>query len=102
MMEDKLKSFLYMAIGLASTSEKARNMLDKMSIEGKLSEEEGRRIIDEIFNTGKGAGNELKDELLAKFNDMLLELQIPSRKDIEDLKSRITQLEVQLNELKKL
>jgi polyhydroxyalkanoate synthesis regulator phasin len=95
-MDERVKSLLYMAVGLASASDKARRLLDKMNVEGRLSEEEGKRIVNELFHSGADAGNELKDELMAKLNDLLLELQIPSKKDYDALSERIKQLEEKL------
>ncbi|MFN5921447.1 MAG: phasin family protein [Bacteroidota bacterium] len=92
-MDERMKSLLYMAVGLASASDKARRLLDKMSIEGKMSEEEGKRIIHELFHSGAEAGTQMKDEMMAKFYDLLMELQIPSQKDFAELSNRVKQLE---------
>jgi polyhydroxyalkanoate synthesis regulator phasin len=46
-MDEQLKKLLFMGLGLASTSRRAKFLLDKIEIEGKLSEEEGRRITDD-------------------------------------------------------
>lgn len=92
-MDERMKSLLYMAVGLASASDKAKRLLDKMSIEGKMSEEEGKRIIHELFNSGAEAGSQMKDEMMAKFYDLLMELQIPSQKDFAELSNRVKQLE---------
>jgi polyhydroxyalkanoate synthesis regulator phasin len=47
-MDDRLKKLIYSGIGIASLSRRAKFLLDKLEIEGKLSEEEGKRIVDEI------------------------------------------------------
>jgi polyhydroxyalkanoate synthesis regulator phasin len=95
-MEERIKKLMYMAIGLASTSEKARKLLEKMDVEGKLTEEEGKRIIHELFDMGSQTTQNAKLELKNYFNDLLLELQLPSRKDFEDLKKRIELVEQKL------
>ncbi len=51
-MDQRITKLLYMAVGLASTSEKVRAMLRKMDVEGQLTEEEGKRIVDELLNSG--------------------------------------------------
>lgn len=86
-----------MAVGLASTSEKVRALLEKMEIEGKLTEEEGERIINELFNSGKGELEHLSDELKSSLNELMQEIQTPSMKEMNELKKRIAELEAKLN-----
>jgi polyhydroxyalkanoate synthesis regulator phasin len=97
-MDDKIKSLMYMAIGLASSSDKARRLLEKWNVDGQLSEEEGKRIINELFHSGADAGNELKQELKKQIDEILLELQLPSKREIADLHARMDALEKRLNE----
>lgn len=96
-MDERLKSMLYLAVGLASTSTKAKQLLEKMNVEGKLTEEEGRRIIDELFQSGKTSADELKERVKEYTTEMLNELKTPSQKAFDDLEKRVTQLEAQLN-----
>lgn len=96
-MDERLKKFLYMAVGLASTSEKVRTLLAKMEIEGRLTKEEGERIINELFNSGKGELAHLSDELKNSLNELMQEIQTPSIKEMNELKKRISELEAKLN-----
>jgi polyhydroxyalkanoate synthesis regulator phasin len=98
-MDEQLKRLLFMGLGLASTSRRAKFLLDKIEIEGKLSEEEGRRITDEILSALKSesgnVGNDIKDYL----NDALSELETPSRKEFKLLQDRVQKLEAILRNL---
>jgi polyhydroxyalkanoate synthesis regulator phasin len=92
-MDARLKQLLYLAVGLASTSSKAKILLDKMEIEGKLTEEQGKHIIDEVINSAKSAGSNVKDELSNFLNDLLSELQTPTKKEFVELQEKVAKLE---------
>lgn len=98
-MDEQLKRLLFMGLGLASTSRRAKFLLDKIEIEGKLGEEEGRRITDEILaalkSEGGNVGNDIKDYL----NDTLSEFETPSRKEFKQLQERVAKLEAILKQL---
>ncbi len=85
-----------MAVGLASTSQKAKQLLDKMNVEGRITEEEGKRIIDELFNSGKDSAAHIKEDIKLYITDILGELQTPTQKAFNELQERVAQLEAQL------
>lgn len=97
-MDQRITKFLYMAVGLASTSEKVRAMLRKMDVEGQLTEEEGKRIVDELLNSGKEQANELKNEVRDNLLSLMREMQTPTMNDVEKLNQRIAELEARLKE----
>ncbi len=97
-MDDRLKSLLFMGIGLASTSQKAKMLLDKMEIEGKLSEEEGKLIITEFIEGVKGEGAHLQDSAYRYLHEVLNELETPSKKEFYALQARVEKLEQLLKE----
>lgn len=99
-MDERIKSLIYTAVGLASTSEKARKLLESFHVEGQLSEEEGRRIINEIMANTTETGMKMKEQLKQKIQDILLELQMPSRKEWMAMQERIAKLEQELDKLK--
>ena len=50
-MEDLFKNFLYTGVGLvAMTAEKIQNSVGKLVSEGKLSLEEGKKVVDKLVN----------------------------------------------------
>lgn len=87
-----------MGIGLASTSAKAKTLLDKLEIEGQLSEEEGKRIVSEFVQGVKAEGSHLEDDFYRYLHDVLNELDSPSKKEFQELKLRVEKLEALLNE----
>lgn len=98
-MDDRLKSLIYMGVGLASTSQKAKLLLEKMDLEGRLSEEEGKRIVGEIVSSIKQEGNHLQDEAFRYLHDIFNELESPSKKEFIALQNRVEKLEKCLKEL---
>lgn len=98
-MDDRLKSLLYMGVGLASTSRKAQLLLEKMEMEGQLSEEEGKRIIGEIVAGVKSEGSHLKDDAMRYFHEVLNEIDTPSKKEFFLLQKRVEKLEMILKEM---
>ena len=97
-MDEGLKRLLYMGIGLASTSQKAKVLLEKMELEGKLSEEEGKRLVKEFVTDVKGEGAHLQDNAMRYLHEVLNELDTPSKKEFNDLKERVEKLELMLQE----
>jgi polyhydroxyalkanoate synthesis regulator phasin len=69
-MEDLFKKFLYTGVGLmAMTAEKIQNSVDKLISEGKLSMEEGKKVLEKLVEEGKLSADEGKkviDELVEK------------------------------------
>ncbi|MBP7512231.1 MAG: hypothetical protein KA981_09885 [Bacteroidia bacterium] len=98
-MDDRLKSLLYMGVGLASTSRKAQLLLEKMEMEGQLSEEEGKRIVGEIIQGVKSEGSHLKDDAYRYFHEVLNEIDTPSKKEFFQLQQRVEKLEAILKQL---
>lgn len=98
-MDDRLKSLLYMGVGLASTSRKAQLLLEKMEMEGQLSEEEGKRIVGEIIQGVKSEGAHLKDDAYRYFHEVLNEIDTPSKKEFFQLQQRVEKLEAILKQL---
>jgi len=100
-MDERLKNLLYMAVGLASTSKKVKLLLDKIQVEGQLTEEEGKRIINEIVAvTGQTSVN-VKEEISQYITNIFNELQTPTKKEHDHLAERIAKLEEELTMLKK-
>lgn len=97
-MDERLKNLLFMGIGLASTSQKAKILLDKLELEGKLSEEEGRRIVAELIDGVKQEGSHLQENVYEYMAEVLNELNSPSKREFMELQNRVKELEDKLKE----
>jgi polyhydroxyalkanoate synthesis regulator phasin len=92
-MDERLKSLIYMGVGLASTSQKAKLLLEKMDMEGHLSEEEGKRIIGEIMGGIKQEGAHLQEDVYRYMHEIFNELDTPSKTEYYALQQRVEKLE---------
>jgi polyhydroxyalkanoate synthesis regulator phasin len=96
-MMDLLKRGILTGIGIASlTKDKIEELAEKIIEESKLSEEEGRKLVENLLKQSKEARKNLEEEVKKTVGDALEKLDVPSRKDLEDLKIRIERLENQM------
>ncbi len=96
---DVLKNFIYAGVGLASiTSEKVKDTIEDLIEKGKISDTEGKKIIDDFLNTTEEKREEFEaklkktsEKLASKFDFLNKENEVTSLKEkIADLESQIT------------
>lgn len=96
---NELKKLILASIGGASmTYDKAEETINKLSTRGQITVEEGKKLSEELIRRGKGKTQEdsiNKDEL----QEMLLQMNVAQRKDIEDLELKVAELNRQIDEL---
>ncbi len=114
-MENSFKNFLYTGVGLvAMTAEKIQHSFDKLVSEGKLSMEEGKKLIAKLEKEGKISGEEGKkmmDDFIknakSKKNEYETQMKgiaervigsfnFATEKEMTDLKKRVAILEAKL------
>jgi len=96
-MMDLLKRGILTGIGIASlTKDKIEELAEKIIEESKLSEEEGRKLVENLLKQSKEARKNLEEEVKKTVGDALEKLDVPCRKDVEDLRIRIERLESQM------
>lgn len=99
-MEDLFKKFFYTGVGIASlTAEKLQEVVDELIGKGKVSKEEGKKIVEDF----KEKVDVRKEEIESKIKDLagnLTEgLNIPkfvSKEDFDAMMSRIEALEAKM------
>jgi len=97
-MLDLAKRGVLTGIGLASlTKDKIEELAENIIEESKLSEEEGRKLVDDLLKQSEEARKNLEEEVKKTVGDALKRLDIPSRKDFEDLNARVEKLENQMH-----
>ena len=63
-MEDLFKKFLYTSVGLvSSTVEKIQTSVDKLVDEDKLSQDEGKKIVDDLVKNTEAKREEFENKL---------------------------------------
>lgn len=97
---DMIKNFIYAGVGLATTTtEKAKETINDLVEKGKISDTEGKKIMDDFFKSTENTKEEFETKW-KKLNDTLTsKFDFISNKDTEEvkvLKSRIEDLESKL------
>ena len=102
---DIIKNFIYAGVGLATTAtEKAKETINDLVEKGKISDTEGKRIMDEFFKSTENTKEEFEAKW-KKLNESLsskIEKISPKDSDeVKQLKTRIAELEAKLKEVEK-
>lgn len=93
-MKDLIKKTMYMGAGLAHlTKEKAEEISRDLVKKGELSAAETREFINELTRKSEEARKSLEEGVEKIVKGVLAKLDIATKKDLEDLKKRIAELE---------
>lgn len=93
-MEYSMKKLLLAGIGtMAVTYEKAEAMVNELVKKGEIAVNEGKELNEELKRKIDSSGKTEKNQTMENIKKMVSELQFASKKDIEDLKNRIDELE---------
>ncbi|MEM7551877.1 MAG: phasin family protein [Bacteroidota bacterium] len=96
-MEDLFKKFVYTGVGLVSlTTEKLQKSVDKLVDENKISTEEGKKIVEDLFKKTEGKKEEFENQLKKVTEEVVNKFQIPRNKEIEALQKRVAALEAKV------
>ncbi len=96
-MEDLFKKFLYTSVGLVSTTvEKIQSSVDKLVDEDKLSQDEGKKIVDDLVKNTETKREEFEGKLKSIVEDVMTRLNIGSQSQIKDIQDRLAAIEEKL------
>lgn len=100
-MIDLIKKAMFTGIGVASlTKEKIEDVAQEFIDKGKLSETEGKKLVDELMVKSEESKEDVKKQVEELVNSTLANMNIAKASDIEELKAEIQALKVQLSENK--
>ena len=100
-MKELLKDILYIGAGAAfMTKEKLEELKNELIEKGKLSQEEGKQLVDELMKRSEDIRNEMEEKVQQTVAEQMKKMNVASRDDIEGLKSEITQLKGEVDQLK--
>ncbi len=86
---------------IAGSSEKLQSKIDEMISKGKISAEEGRKIVEDVFST-VGQHKEDYDQKFRNMVDAVIQkLNLPQSESYDKLERRVKSLEVKLGLLAK-
>lgn len=101
-MEDLLKKFLYTGVGLVSTTaEKLQKAVDELVDKGKLSKDEGAKVVEDLKADTQTKRQEYEARLKSLIDNALSAFQFPSKTDMDSLVKRVEALEAKLAEIEK-
>ncbi len=93
-MLEVIKKAVYIGAGLASlTAEKIEEAVGDIAKKGELSEKQGRELLQELMDRSSKTRKEWSERIEKMVQDTLQKFNIPTRKEIDELKTRIEQLE---------
>ena len=98
---DLLKNVIYAGIGLASiAAEKIDVLVRELVQKGKLSDEEGKKIINDFFAHTDEHKNEFESKLKNAFDGFISKFDFVKRKEYDELLKRLHDLEEELERTK--
>ncbi len=98
---DTLKNFIYAGIGLASsTSEKIKSTIDELVEKGKISDTEGKKIVDDFFKSTSELKDDFEDRVKSFSNELTERFEFLKKKNsiVDNLEAKIEELEAKLKE----
>ncbi len=99
-MEELFRKFLYTGVGIvALTAEKLQESVDEMVGKGKVSKDEGKRIVQDFVDNMEAKRDEFEDSKKEAADSMTSSLKLPqfaTKEDVEALLTRIASLEAKL------
>jgi poly(hydroxyalkanoate) granule-associated protein len=93
-MQDWMKKMMLFGVGLAAlTREKTEEFVKELVKKGELSEKEGKQLINDLVEKSKKVTRDLEVKMEEMVTATLQRLNIPTRKEMDELKERIAKLE---------
>jgi polyhydroxyalkanoate synthesis regulator phasin len=101
-MEDLIKKFVYTGVGIASlTAEKLQKSIDKLVNEEKISENEGKKIVDEFFQKTESKKKSIESQISKITKEVVSKFDFSKAKEILDLNKRVKALENKILKMSK-
>lgn len=96
-MEDLFKKFIYTGVGFAAlTAEKFQKAVDGLVDDGKISAEEGKKIVGELVENTDTKREEFEGKLKSIVEDVVSRFTFVRKDELEALQHRVSELEARL------
>ncbi|MFT7158090.1 MAG: polyhydroxyalkanoate synthesis regulator phasin [Parvicella sp.] len=94
---DAIKNIIYAGVGLAtSTTEKVKDTITDLVEKGKISDTEGKKIMDDFFKSTENKKDELEGKIKLVTDKITSKFSKKEDAEVLNLKKRIEELESQL------
>lgn len=102
-MENKdslFKKFFYTGVGLTvSTKEKLEKKIKELVDKNKITEQEGKKIIDEFITDFDQKKEELEKEFKNFIKKTTTSMKLAKKKDVDNLNTRLDEIESKIESL---
>jgi polyhydroxyalkanoate synthesis regulator phasin len=96
-MEDLFKKFVYTGVGMVSTTlEKFQKSVEKLVDEDKLSQEEGKKLVDDLFKNTESKREEFETKLKKVVEEVMVRMNLATQTQIHELQDRLAVIETKL------
>ncbi|HAJ78352.1 MAG TPA: hypothetical protein DCO75_01150 [Fibrobacteres bacterium] len=96
-MFDILRKALLTGIGVTYlTKDKIEEVGKKIAQDAKINESEARKFVDELVKKSMEAKGSMEKNVSEKIQTTIHAMNLPTSKDVDELKKRIAELESQL------
>ena len=99
-----IKNFVYAGVGLASlTTDKVKETVEDLVEKGKISDTEGKKIIEDFFKSTESKKDEFETRLKSLGDTITSKFDFLKKNDeeVETLKKKIEELEAKLKKASK-
>ena len=94
------RKVLLAAIGaVALAQDEIEDFVDKLVERGEIADKDGRTLVHEVLEKRKKTRRAVEEEASKRLRDVLDHLNVPSRKEINDLSAKIEALTKKIEEL---
>ncbi len=101
-MEDLFKKLLYAGAGLAVTAkENLEKSIDELVEKGKISDNEGKKIVDDFFEKTENRKKEFEEKLAKITEEIANKMNYVKKTDVDALVKRVEELEAKVAKSKK-
>ncbi len=96
-MENLFKKFIYTGVGFVSlTTERMRDTIKGLIEDGKISKEEGKKIVDDFSKNTETKKDEIESQFKSIIEKILKSFNFATVSDLEKVENRIAVLEALL------
>jgi poly(hydroxyalkanoate) granule-associated protein len=93
-MLDYIRKMTLAGAGLAiMTTEKIQELMEELVKKGEMTEKEAREAVSDFVEKSRQARKDLEDKIEQMAKDLLNRMNIPTRKEIDEIKERLASLE---------
>lgn len=97
-MQELLKKTLSLGLGaLLASKDKVEEVVNELVKKGEIGQEDGKKLINELIEKGKAGMEELEVKIEKIVKSVTEKMNLPTRKELNEIKSEIKQLKEKLN-----